>query len=241
MLNPRLDRRVPSWRVLGTLAAILLVITVPIASLRARQVGPAPLAGTVYDVTAGVLPGVQVKLVDANHLELTAATNASGRFELPPVGPGTYTLDVSLAGFRALRREIDLREPRDWNRAITLQVATLQETIMVVASRQTSATAEPQTSVRVGGNVRAPRKIKDVRPVFPASMVEAGLTGVVPLEAVIGADGSVSTVRVLSAQVHPDFAIAATDAVRQWRFTPTLLNGQAVDVVMTVNVTFNLN
>jgi TonB family protein len=63
---------------------------------------------------------------------------------------------------------------------------------------------------------------------------------VVPLEAIIGADGTVSSVRVLSAQVHPDFAIAAVDAVRRSRFTPTLLNGVPVDVAMTVTLRFEL-
>ena len=72
-------------------------------------------------------------------------------------------------------------------------------------------------------------------------MREAGLTGVVPIEAVIGKDGSVLAVRVLSAQVHPDFALAAADAVRQWRFEPTLLNGEPVEVVMNVTVTFSLS
>jgi periplasmic protein TonB len=100
--------------------------------------------------------------------------------------------------------------------------------------------AEPQR-VRVGGNIRAPQKEVDVRPVYPAAMRDAGLTGTVPLEAVIGADGSVSSVRVLSAQVHPDFAIAAVDAVRQWRFTPTLLNGVAVEVALKVTIQFDLD
>jgi protein TonB len=71
-------------------------------------------------------------------------------------------------------------------------------------------------------------------------MRQAGREGVVPIDAVIGRDGTVTSVRVLSAQVHPDFAIAAVDAVRQWRFTPTLLNGAPVDVVMTVSVRFSL-
>ena len=61
------------------------------------------------------------------------------------------------------------------------------------------------------------------------------------LQALIGIDGTVTSVRVLSAQVHPDFAIAAVDAVRQWIFTPTLLNGKPVEVVMTVSVQFNLS
>jgi TonB family protein len=71
-------------------------------------------------------------------------------------------------------------------------------------------------------------------------MRAAGREGVVPIEALIGVDGSVTSVRVVSAQVHPDFAIAAADAVRQWRFTPTLLNGAAVEVTMTVTVAFTL-
>ena len=62
-----------------------------------------------------------------------------------------------------------------------------------------------------------------------------------PIEAVIGTDGLVSSVRVVSAQVHPDFAIAAVDAVRQWRFTPTLLDGSPVEIVMTVTVQFGLS
>jgi TonB family protein len=245
MLNPRLDRQAPSWRAMTTLGVVLLLVALPVSVLRARQAGPAPLIGTIYDVTGGVMPGVEVALVDANQSRWVATSRATGRFELPPVGPGKYLLEVTLPGFRALRQEFELRDARDWDRAITLQVGELQETVVISASRLTPPTqqsplrAAPQP-IRVGGNVRAPRKEVDVRPVYPAAMREAGLTGVVPIEAVIGRDGTVSSVRVLSAQVHPDFAIAAVDAVRQWRFTPTLLNGVPVEVVMTVSVQFDL-
>jgi periplasmic protein TonB len=86
-----------------------------------------------------------------------------------------------------------------------------------------------------------PRKLTHVAPVYPAAMREAGLEGVVPLEAIIGRDGAVLSVRVISAQVHPEFARAAVDAVRQWRFDSTLLNGEQVEVVMTVSVVFSLS
>ncbi len=245
MLNPRLDRRVPSWPVLATLGVLLLMVTLPVAALRARQGGPTPLSGTIYDVTGAVLPGVEVALVDANDARWVATSKAAGRFELPPVGPGKYVLEVTLPGFRTLRQEFELRDKRDWDRAVTLQVGDLRETVVVRETRPAGATAQARTSgeperVRVGGNIRAPRKVRDVRPVYPASMRDAGLTGVVPVEALIGSDGAVSSVRVLSAQVHPDFAIAAVDAVRQWRFTPTLLNGAPVEVVMTVSITFEM-
>jgi protein TonB len=71
-------------------------------------------------------------------------------------------------------------------------------------------------------------------------MRDAGLEGVVPMEALIGLDGAVSSVRVLGAQVHPAFARAAEIAVRQWVFSPTLLNGVPVEVQMAVSVRFTL-
>lgn len=245
MLNPRLDRRTPSRRVLATLAVALLFVTLPVAALRGRQAGPAPLLGTIYDVTGGVMPGVQVTLVDANDSKWAVTSAASGRFEFPPVQAGKYVLEVALPGFRTLRQEFQLRDAGDWDRAVTLQVGDLKETVTVRESRSTlpkqlKATGAASQPIRIGGNIRAPRKEVDVRPVYPVAMREAGLTGVVPVEAIIGRDGTVSSVRVLSAQVHPAFVMAAVDAVRQWRFSPTLLNGVAVEVVMTVSVRFDL-
>ena len=144
-----------------------------------------------------------------------------------------------------MRHELELNRARDWDRAVTLQVGTVQETIVVSDRRPPAATpgssVAPRTPLRVGGNLRPPLKTLDVKPVYPPSMRDAGLEGVVPIDAVIGTDGLVTSVRVVSAQVHPAFAIAAVDAVRQWRFTPTLLNGDAVEVVMTVSVEFNLS
>lgn len=92
--------------------------------------------------------------------------------------------------------------------------------------------------LHVGGNIRPPQKIRDVAPVYPPIALASHVTGVVILEAVIGEDGSVRDVRVLRS--IPLLDAAAVDAVRQWGFTPTLLNGQPVPVVMTVTVAFKL-
>lgn len=244
MLNSRLDRQAPSRRVLAALAVVLLLVTLPVAAVRARQAVPAPLTGTVYDVSGAVLPGVTVSLAAADAVPWTATTSAAGRFEFPTIAPGTYVLEARLTGFRSLRQEVELRDARDWNRAVTLQLGSLSETVDILASRVAPPTAAPASvgpqPVRVGGSIRVPKKIRHVRPTYPLSMRETGHTGTVPLEAVIGTDGSVSSVRVVSAQVHPDLAVAAVDAVRQWLFTPTLLNGEAVEVVMTVTIRFDL-
>jgi len=243
MLNPRVDRRPLSLRAALACAAVLAVLTTATAALRAVQ-APAALTGVIYDTTGAVMPGVQVTLEDAQQGKSTATTDATGRFSFPGIGSGEYVLSANLAGFKSLRDRIELRSASDWDRVVTLQVGTVQETITVRETRIPTAvppaSAAGPVRLRVGGNIRAPRKTLDVRPVYPASMRAVGREGVVAIEAVIAADGSVSSVRVTSAQVHPDFAIAAVDAVRQWRFTPTLLNGQPVEVVMTVSVRFSL-
>lgn len=92
--------------------------------------------------------------------------------------------------------------------------------------------------IHVGGAVSQPRRTHYVVPQYPAIAREAHVSGIVILDAVIAEDGSVRDVHVLRS--IPLLDEAASDAVRQWRFTPTLLNGQPVPVVMTVTVAFDL-
>ncbi len=92
--------------------------------------------------------------------------------------------------------------------------------------------------MRVGGLITRPQRIHEVAPIYPPVARAARVEGTVILEALIDADGTVRDVRVLRSQ--PLLDGAAVDAVRQWRFTPTQLNGEAVPVVMTVTVTFSL-
>ena len=91
-------------------------------------------------------------------------------------------------------------------------------------------------AVRVGGKIKAPVKIKDVKPVYPAMAQSARVAGAVIIEATIGPDGKVIDAKVLRS--IPLLDQAALDAVRQWEYTPTLLNGVPVPVVMTVTINF---
>lgn len=88
--------------------------------------------------------------------------------------------------------------------------------------------------------VREPRKTKNVVPRYPPSARNQRRSGIVYLEAVIGPTGCIRSTEVLSAP-HVDLAGEALRAVTQWRYTPTLLNGQPVPVIMTVTVNFRLN
>jgi TonB family protein len=96
----------------------------------------------------------------------------------------------------------------------------------------------PPAPVRVGGNIPPPQKTKDVRPVYPAEAMQGRAQGVVVIEATIGANGRVRDTVVRRS--IPLLDQAAVDAVRQWEFTPTLINGVPTPVVMTVSVSFGI-
>ena len=92
--------------------------------------------------------------------------------------------------------------------------------------------------VRVGGGVHAPFKVRHVPPAYPPEAISARLQGVVILEARVEPDGHIRHARLLRS--IPILDQAALSAVLQWEFTPTLLNGAAVPVLMTVTVQFTL-
>ena len=97
---------------------------------------------------------------------------------------------------------------------------------------------EPRTPVRIGPGLVSPVKTRHVPPVYPPIALASRREGIVILEAVIAESGRVRDVRVLRSV--PLLDQAAVDAVRQWEFTPTKLNGEPVPIVMTVTVNFQL-
>jgi protein TonB len=107
----------------------------------------------------------------------------------------------------------------------------------VSAAVAPSSGAAQAGAVRVGGSIRPPTRTHVVEPAYPQAARAAGVQGVVILEIVIGADGAVSNARVLRS--IPLLDQAALDAVRQWRYEPTLLNGVPTPVVMTATVNFS--
>ena len=94
----------------------------------------------------------------------------------------------------------------------------------------------PPKAVRVGGNIKEPRKIKHVAPIYPDIARQARIQGIVILECTISPQGRVTNVKVLRG--IPLLDQSAVSAVKQWVYTPTLLNGVPVPVIMTVTVNF---
>lgn len=106
-------------------------------------------------------------------------------------------------------------------------------------SLESTITVAPDGPIRIGGGVGAPTQVRKVQPVYPEEARAAKVQGVVILEALINAQGRVDEVRVLRS--IPLLNQGAVDAVRQWEYVPTMLNGRPVPVIMTVTVQFTLS
>lgn len=112
-------------------------------------------------------------------------------------------------------------------------IAVVSPVILVLPPPPTPAKPVPVT-----GHLAVPIKIRDVRPVYPAMALTSRVSGTVMIEATIGVDGRVKNARVIRSIALLDQA--ALDAVKQWQFSPTRLNGVPIPVIMTVTVNFAL-
>ena len=94
------------------------------------------------------------------------------------------------------------------------------------------------TRIRIGGNVQQAKMLVKVPPVYPPDAKAQGIQGVVRLQAILGKDGKVEHLELTSGDAL--LAAAAMEAVRQWQYQPTLLNGNAVEVATEIDVNFTL-
>jgi protein TonB len=97
--------------------------------------------------------------------------------------------------------------------------------------------ATPQR-IRVGGNVQAANLIHQVKPAYPPLAKQARIQGTVELSAIIGKDGRVQDLHVVRG--HPLLVQSALEAVKNWEYRPTMLNGEPVEVATTIDVNFTL-
>jgi protein TonB len=93
--------------------------------------------------------------------------------------------------------------------------------------------------IRVGGNVQQAKLIRQPKPVYPPLAKQARIQGVVKLNAIISKDGTIQNLTVMSG--HPLLVPSAMEAVKQWVYAPTLLNGEPVEVVTQIDVNFTLS
>jgi hypothetical protein len=232
---------------LTTLAAVLAAATQ--SALLAQAFST--ISGSVVDQSGAPLPGVAVTVYNTErNSRQEGVTDAYGQFELHGVPQGAYRLEAELPGFERSQHTLTLNG-QNVTHDFTLELGTIEEIITVVNDRNSpppipsehfpprppncgsSPDNDDAAGARIGGQIRQPRKIYHVPPIYP----QDAPAGIVKIDAVIGTDGLVNRTTVTNDA--PDIlARAAVDAVQQWEFDPTLLNCQAVDVRMSVTVEF---
>jgi beta-lactamase regulating signal transducer with metallopeptidase domain len=248
MLNAEGNRRPVTRAAAIAIASGLLAVTLPLAGLGAQS-GPASFSGTLQDMIGRVMPDVVMTLT---HTESGATvqgrSDGNGLFAFSGLPAGDYELEVPTPGFQPKYR-IALRAGQQLQQPVTLQLGTLQETINVVKwaaapaprpVREDIATAPRQPGPcdlsTIGGCIEPPMKIYDARPRYPDGRSE---NVTIELRARIGTDGRVKSADpLMTATGDRDFADAAAEAVKQWRFTTTYLDGVPVEVEMKVTIYF---
>jgi beta-lactamase regulating signal transducer with metallopeptidase domain len=254
MLNNQVDRHPISQ---GRRVAILALLLAATAAVAAAQSGFATVTGRIVDEQSRTIQGATVMLTnDARQAKYEVKTNADGRFEFVGLPAGDYSLEMRAMGFQVIRDAVTVAG-KDVQRNYTAMLGRLQETVTIRVGANEPAPAGardvPTLSGEVpmppkrecvmqstgGGRIVPPKKIRDARPYYPAALRGTGTAGVVELEARIGLDGYIADIRLVG-DAQPDLAQSAIAAVREWRFTETLLNCTPVEVVMTVKVNFEV-
>jgi TonB family protein len=224
------------------------------------------LSGVVLDSTNRIVPDTKLIVTSAGSgAKHEVRSDRTGHFEFVGLPPGNYGLEATIPGFSTFRDTISV-VGRNIDHTIQLEVGSLEETITVTASVAGSPAAElaavmldelEQLQNRVeakrraalehcgsapagpmGGQILAPMRLTNVNPRYPENLRTTGIGGVVKMDAVIGIDGNIQDVRAVSSP-HPDLESAAIQAVRQWQYTPTLLNCVPIEVRMKVTTNFS--
>ena len=257
MLNLGLNRQALTRR--RRIASMLLVAIVAIGAATltigaAAQSGLGSVSATIYDQAGGVLPAVQiaVKQLETGRA-YTGATDRTGVYALRDVASGAYELTMSLPGFATVKAVVDVRPGDRLARSVVLPLGSIEETLTVVGGGSPDTSAAPPRPVRdiplpragtgwsgnVGGSIKVPRKVVDVKPKYPAELEGSGAAATVALSGRIGIDGYVLDLKDVSATAaHPAFVASANEAARQWEFSPTLLNGAPVETNITITIRY---
>ena len=264
MLNPSVNRRHLSPKAKFLIPLLALCVLVPLAALRLPgQNLSGKFTGTILDPSGGAVPNATI--VMTNHRVNTCApslalppctvdmttSDADGNFVFKALPAGEYEMKVLKPGFATyLAPQVVLDPGRNLAMTAKLNIGSINETVDVQAEGSAKSAAAAQvleaeakskaTRIRIGGNVEAAKVITKVQPIYPESAKDAGVQGTVLLHAVVGMDGRPLQLQVLNSQINPDLARAAVEAVSQWRYQPTLLNGEPVEIDTTIQVKFSL-
>jgi len=214
-----------------------------LAAWAAGAASGADIIGRVYDPSGAVLPDAEVLVINWDTgAKFSARSGSDGSYRVPGLAAGKYDVHYLAKGFTAVQRQsVAVAEGGEVNLQVVLRLGEVRERLQVTGQGQPRPDAAMAPSrIRVGGNVQAARLIHQIRPAYPSQARSQGRQGNVLLQAVISKEGDVLSASALEG-ADPEFTNAALEAVKQWRYQPTLLNGQPVEIITMIEVNFTLS
>jgi TonB family protein len=249
ILDPLISRSFPARATWAAAIAITAAMLAPLTTFTLsaqQQTGAATITGIVSDPTGAVIANATVGAIDQTGVRETTVSGATGSYTFANVPPGYYTIEVRVPGFAVFRLDnVALVTGGKAEANARLAVGGMSERITVAAQ----GTPKPRAPaikaagrpIRVGGMVQAPALIQRVNPVYPGFLQAQGIEGTVLLSAVISKEGVPTSLKVLKNPGNEEFVTAAIGAVEQWRYQPSLLNGEPIEVATTIQVDFKLS
>jgi TonB family protein len=207
--------------------------------LLAQQASASGLIGWVRDASGSPVDGAKVTAWSEARKEVTR-TDAEGRYALQGLPAGDWNVTVLKEGFAAQEVKGLRVEASGLRYDPVLQIGNLVETVNVNADPPSPPTDFQGKIIQIGQKVQAAKILSRVAPLYPQDCKAERVQGVVLLQAIIGREGMVESVTQMNQLVDARLARAAMEAVRQWRYQTTLLNGQPVAVLTEVEVNFTL-
>ena len=234
----------PATHQLLTLEALAPALAVLLTAFGCSQQEGFALSGVVQDPGGSRVPHALVRITDADRGMAEATTaGADGSFRIDGLTPSpSYQIEIGgPAGFEPHVQDLDLTADRHLE--VALGIEPIVEAIVISGAPpqpEPGQLGNPRRRIRVGGNVRRARLVHHVPPIYPAEAEREGVEGTVVMEALIGKEGQLVGLSMLNSMVDERLAAAASDAVLQWKYQPTLLNGRPVEVAVTLSVAFEL-
>jgi TonB family protein len=248
MLNPSIDRSRLSHRTKLFVPFFALCLLLPLAALHlSAQNLSGKVAGTIHDPSGSGVANATIIMSNhtANTVDMTTS-DRDGNFSFKALPSGEYELKAMKPGFQIYQLpQVNLVSGSDFSQNISLEIGTIMEEVQVVPAGtkqplRVGTTGKP-SRLQLGGEIEAAKIISKVQPIYPDAARSAGISGTVILHAVISMEGKPLSLRVMNSQIDPDLARSAVEAVSQWRYTPTLLNGEPIEVDTTITVIYSLD
>lgn len=217
----------------------------------------ATIGGSVFDPNGAAISNAQAFLYNPDTgAQQQLTTTPDGKFNFQSLPAGSYILRIQKPGFASLYREFTVNADASVSHSLVLsdtsstpladvvQEGSNDATLLSQKVRRDNLTSAVQETapqaIRVGGEFEQAKLITKVQPIYPPSAKAAGVQGTVTLDVTISKDGVPEDIRVISSP-SDDLTQSALEAVRQWRYSSTLLNGQPVAIVTDVIVNYTLS